>query len=509
MRRREPIIGALLAAATVVAAASVPFRGLNLWSLWLVEAAGRFVEWRAGTLPMEAAFSDPNGVLPFIPWMCAVIGGGDALLGLRVGAALAGGILAFAVFAWGCRLGRWPVGLLAVFFLWVTPRFWGAVTVPSATIFVVAATVVSWRLVIAVRDDARWFGPALLAGAFALGTAASTWLWMLPLAWVVMLPAGGIARGEARIRPTSLLVLALPVACVVAFVALTPWLHDETGARLGSLLGTWIERPAEPFLVSGTLFGPARPWPWSIACAVLATTPVTVAVAAMSLLLVRWVRGWSLDSDAVQEFVVFTVWAVFLPVLLRSAYHGGADLLLFAHIAACLAAATAIAGPAWAAARANGIVRAVPAAVAALLVLACAAVEVAPAAEAPEGFRSGWVGGEVGAGARGFARYPHGPLPPPVVRDLAEQGARRFAILTNAWELGPVFERYRRLGLVPQDATVVGVEQADAVLIAFDDTLPELYVIAPDWASFERAASSRVIRWKIGSVTLFAGGLIR
>src|SRR5690606_22839958 len=95
-------------------------------------------------------------------------------------------------------------------------------------------------------------------------------------------------------------------------------------------------------------------------------------------------------------------------------------------------------------------------AVAALVV---SASDVTRAAHAWEGWRSGLVGGAAGQAMRGTGRYPHGPVPVELIADALRGGARRVHILTNAWEIRPVFEAYVSKELLPSDARLVSLEE--------------------------------------------------
>ncbi len=534
MRGRQPIVAAVLAAITMLLGTLGGFRGLNLWSLWLVDGAERFSHWRETGTPeaLQAAFADGNGLMYGAPYIASLLGGGDAVFGARFAAVLASGLVAWLVYVWGARMSGPRGGVASVVFLWCVPRFWAAVTVASPSIFMLAGTLLLWRMVMLTRDDPRWFGPAAFLGGAALALGLPVWLTLLPLAWLVLVKPETLRAGLVGIRSTSVFTLALPLVCAAVFVALAPWLHHDSAERAVEMMGVWVERPAEPFLVQGVRWGQARMWPWTPVLLLFVTTPAPLWLAGLGLPLLRLrgtptkanSRGWN-DADVRQEWVAFALWGIILPVLLRSVFHGGADLLLLLSVACVLAAGTVVSAAVRITADllAGVVTRGGVAAPAeggvvsshhrlAMFAMWLGVLAVISAADVSrcdgvwEAYRSGVVGGTHGATLRGYSRYPHGPVPIAPLRLAVNSGARRFAVLANAWEVRPVMQRYATLGLLPPDTAVVSLGEADAIVISFDDTLPELYDVASDWALMASSSPERIYRTEVDGVTVFAVG---
>lgn len=491
---------AVAAAFTLLAAGMQPFRGLNLWSLWVVDAAERMHGWRTtgGEHALRAAFDDPNGVPPLLAYTASVLGGGDGLLGARLATMAAAAVVAWIVHVWSRELAGERAAWAATLALWLQPRFWGAVTVPAPTLFAVAGVLVLWRVTLRARDDGRWFAPAAVLGALGLATGLPAWTALAPLAWLVLVDAGSVTRGQVRIRRVGAWTLALPLLWCALLVAVIPWLHQDTGERLGMMIGLWVERPAEPFLVAGRWWGAIRMWPWTPLQWLALTTP-----AALLCGVVAFAGTFVSERDRRQEYVAFVIWAFCLPVVVRSVFHGGIDVMLFPAVALAVGF-----GQICASLTGVGRVRWLPVGLCAVVVLV-SAVDVARAGGVWEGYRTGVVGGAPGAAAGGTSRFPHGPIAPEPLVAATERGARRFAVLANEWEIRPVFDRYRVMGLLPEDAQLTGLAEADAVVLSLDDALPEFYSVVSDWSMFERGAPDAVLAVRVQGVPVFAVGLIR
>lgn len=497
--RVGPVELACVAALTLVAVAAMPFRGLNLWSLWFVDSTSRMTSWRAGggEDAMRAAFADPNAVPPVGPWLSSLLSS-DALFGARFGAALAAAAVVALVYGWaGSHFGR-RGAVMAAAALLLQPRFWGAATVPGPTIWALLGVVVLWRTTLAARDDLRALPLAIVGGAFGLASGLPAWTAAAPLAWLILVQPGTTQAGLVRIRAVGLWTLLLPALWVGLLVAAVPWLHADPVDRLGSMFFVWLERPAEPFLAAGRLWGRIRMWPWTPLQMVAATTPLVLVLTALAGLPRRRVR----EVDGSQERTALYAWAALLPFVLRSAFHGGMDLLIFPALALAflVADASSRVGP-------LPMLRAFPAAVCAVVVLVGAA-DLARSGGVWEGYRSSAIGGARGAVERGWSRYPHGPVPPQPLQWASERGARRFAIVSNEWEARPVFEYYRERGILPADAVLVGSAEADAFAIALDDALPELYGALRDWMMFASSSPDAVSAHVVEGVPVFAVGVV-
>src|SRR5690606_34484303 len=134
--------------------------------------------------------------------------------------------------------------------------------------------------------------------------------------------------------------------------------------------------------------------------------------------------------------------ALLLPVVLRSGFHGGVDLMIFPAFALALSFGVA----------AQRFVRSEGAARSGALLVSCVLVvswaDASRGRGAWEAWRSGLAGGE-GLAARGTSRYAHGPVPLSLLQESMRGGARAAHVLTNAWEIHPVFGAYVDRGFLP------------------------------------------------------------
>lgn len=503
MRARIDIIPAVLAGVIgAVAAAAIPFRGLNLWALWQVESAERFARWaESGDQGMMgAAYDNSAGVLPTIPRLVAAFFD-NPLLGVRVLAALSAGICLFCVVRLVTRAAGVRAGILSAGALMLIPRFWAMATVPSGTGFLCASVLAMWLACIAARDDWRWSPVFLVVVTAALGVHPATWIFVVPLAWVVLVEPGTVRAGRVRIRAVGLWMLAIPVLALMLFVVVHPYFHDDTVTRIAELLNVWLDRPAEPFLYRGARLGAARILPHVPLHMLAITAPAALVVAACGGVFA--VRG--LRAEARNDLWAVGLFLLFLPFLLRSAYFAGADLLgLGAVFVAVLAglgldhALTALRARfgRWAAA---GFVASV---------VLLSAMDMSESGTRFESYYSGAVGGTEGAVVAGHSRYAHPPVPVDELKALSDSGVRRLAILTNGWELRPVIGRYRELGIVAPNFELVDIANAQAIVVHVDDTLPELYAVARDMSLFLAGSPSSALVVGRPGVPLFLFGRI-
>ncbi len=494
MRRRitDALIELAPALAALIAALAHPWRGLSLWGLWLLEQTERINVWAAAPSDdtARAAFEGGAGLMP-LPGMAAAAlsGAGGELDALRILGAFAGAAFVWSVAAWGREMGGRVAGLAAGLLVLCVPRYHAMVSAVSPTVFTAASVAVMSIVWFRARRDPAWLAAALPATVLALGTSLYGWIALVPALVVFYLDVSQRPyRGEVNVRPATPLALVIPALAVLALIALVPWWHEHTGARLGMQLRWWIERPAEPALLGGTLYGARRIPLWAPALVTIYTTPVVVLVTAAGGLVWRFVRRDGAVAPAVWTWLA---WALVLPVVLRSIWHGGNDLLvlslppLLAASGACVASGVryvaSIAGD-----------RKVVTTAALGAVVAAAAVPVATSGGRYEAWYNGFIGGTDGAVARGYSRQAHAPVPPVVADALAGRQPARVAVVANAWEVVPVLHRYAAMGLVPTPIEVVPVASADLVLAAFDDGLPELYGVARDvtWLAEQEGAAA-------------------
>jgi hypothetical protein len=485
-----------------VIAAAIPFRGLNLWALWQVEVAEKFAAWQGSGDDelMRIAFTNGGGVLPTIPRFVATFFD-DPLLGVRATALCAVAAVVASVFVLvASRVGR-RAATLAVVALCLTPRFWAAATVPSATIFATAAVLLVWVTALAARDDWRWAPVSLFAMTLGLGTHPVVWLFLIPLAWVALVKPGSIGGGMVSIRSVGLWILVLPVLAVMLLVIGNEYYHEDTALRLGEALSLWLERPTEPFLYAGARMGHARLLPHVPIKLLAITIPAGLVVAAMGGAFA--LRGLSPSSR--HDLWAFGSFALLAAFLLRSPYFGGADLLLLGAVFVAMLAGIGLdfAYRALVSRFGDGI-----AAVLIASVFLLSAADVARCGMNFESYYSGAIGGTSGAVQRGYSRYAHAPVPVAELRSLNQSGVNKLAIMTNGWEMRPVIERYRDLGVVGPEFELVELMEAQAIVVHFDDSLPELYSVIRDVGLF--AAGSPESTLVVGSpeMPLFLFGRI-
>ncbi len=490
------------ASIAVVITAAIPFRGLNLWALWQVEVAEKFAAWHGSGDEelMRIAYTNGGGVLPTVPRLVATLFD-DPLFGVRAMAlAAVAGVVASVFVLVASRAGR-RAASFAVVALFLTPRFWAAATVPSATIFATAAVLVMWTTALAARGNWRWAPVSLLVMTLALGTHPVAWLFMLPLAWVVLVKPGSIGQGMVSIRAVGLWMLVLPLLAVMLLVIGNEYYHDDTAARLGESLALWLERPTEPFLYAGSRMGHARLLPHVPIKLLAITAPAgLVAAAAGGIYAIR-----GLSAPARHDLWAFGSIALLLAFLLRSIYFAGADLLLLGAVFVAMLAGVGL-DLAF-----RTLVGRFSESIAAALIASIFLISGADAARCGvnfESYYSGAIGGTEGAVQLGYSRYAHAPVPVAELRVLNQSGVSKLAILTNAWELRPVIERYRQLGVVGDEFELVDLMEAQAIVVHFDDGLPELYDVIRDVGLFSAGSPGSTMVVGSEHVPLFLFGRI-
>lgn len=456
-----------------------PLRGLNLWAVWQLDSAFAFEQWLdgGGDEAMAAAFAGDPWLGAPIGWLSAMLVDGDELvLGVRFVSAILAGVTVAIAAEFARRMAGAPAALLAAMILLVTPRFMQAATLPGPTIWLVT---MAFGGLLAVTDLARRdraFVGAIVAVAGLAHAGIAGWLWCIPLAWVLFVDVEARpGRGRLSMRPASIFMLAaIPVGLALA-VVISPWWSADAGERVPAMLEFWLTRGAEPWLHRSWRYGAER-IPWLAPVAIVALTWHTWSLVAAAL----GCMG-SLDTrgrEARRAVVAALIAALVLPVVLRSPWHGGIDLLV-------------LVAPAIAALGGAGIVMALtaisrPHARRAALALGVflAAVSIADLARyrgATEAYTTGFAGGPEGRVALGFSRAPHPVVPVGWVDALLDDAdAVSVAVLTNGWEMRPILAAMSRWHLVDGDVHVVDIGAADVAVVVWDDTLPELYDVAAD-----------------------------
>ncbi len=508
-RRFEAMVGPLVAAVAAAVVSLPGFRGLNLWALWQLESVERFAAWRETPSPesMRAAFADDHGLLPLVGRMVSfAVEADEALAGLRFAAVVAAAIAVWVAYAWGRRAGGVLAGLGAAAALLATPRFLAAATVPGPTIFALATTSFAAYACVRARGTVAW-GPAAWFGVvLAMMTSLVGWLLLLPVAYLTLVDGRRGGRpGMVTIRPVAWWMLLVPAVAPLLVIAAPPYLHDDVGDRLGDMLGTWLSRPAEPFLYAGRLFGPERiplrlpPVVWAVtvppAFGFLAGAAFLRAAPAFRWMFARIAGPVEDPGEGLRSAWVFATAGWLAVVGLRSPYHGGIDLL-----AVGLPPIAVVAG--WGFSRAARSIAAMAGAgvVRQGVAVTCLASLVAIVSIADtrrvdghfEAYFNSLIGGTGGAARAGMSRYPHGPAPPDLFARLGREGQTTpVALLSNAWELGPVVARYEQMGVIPGPVVVTDPAVAEVICLTFDDALPEFYPVVRDFLAFVRPGDAR------------------
>ncbi len=490
-------VGPLLGCVVFVVAKIVGLRGLNLWAVWQIENAERFERWLdgGGDAAMREAFRGSPELFPLPGWIAAIVADGDALLpALMTLAAVAAGLTVWAVFETARALRGTAAGVCAAIAMCAIPQFWGFATLPGPSVFSLAAVAVAVCCMVTLRSRPVYAVPVALALALTLLSSFFCWLLCIGSLLCLIAPRMDDEGGWTSGRAISVSWLAVPAAIVVA-ILLAPGLR---GGGVADLLGAWLDRPVEPFLLDGEVWRARRlplgaPLWLSVAMLPSALSPAVVAGVAS---LVRTRVGVALFAALVTGWILIAA--------MGSPFVGGVHLM--ANVLPLLAV--------FAGAGAVGVVEMVrnvgtahrPEAVrsalalSAALVLASMYAESAGTFKAPESFYSGLVGGTRNAVNRGASRYPHGPMPMQMLQDLAdahraddgEQAGVRVAFLSNAWELGPVVGTATRLGLVSGEFAVVPAHDAEVMILHCDDTVPEYYDVVDD---FWRLADGGDVSW--------------
>lgn len=526
----EALAPALALGAFALVFGVMPWRGMNLWGVWLGEASDAVSAWMRGDgggwdgASLDRAWGG-HAALP--PLSVALVSAARAL-GLSYARAshLAGALgVAFTVlpvWGFGRRAGGVPAAITAALAFLLLPRTVGHGSMAGFS--AVAGCLWTWAAyaLYRARTSARW---TVAAGLFlGLAPLATHVALLLPLPWLVLLgsepPAPGAAPAPGLIRPRAVplrLLAVLPLAAGVLLAAY-PWLWAAPKERLASYLTHFLIQPKEPLLYLGDLLTTQR-LPWHGGPVLLVTTvPPTLAILGVfglfGEILLRpvlqtrlgsrlrpWLRLRPDPEAAGPEARVAKRWAfTFLLAALALPWFAGApvfgvvDLLAlatpcFAVFVGCtlsrLFSATAAVVEARVEAAGQGRAgrAALIAALAALgaLVFAPAAMDTVRAQPTAEGYHAWIVGGAEGALAKGFARAPYAPVPLPVARYIAQQPGRA-ALLADASAWRRVLERYRRDAVIPHLPPWAEPFQADLLILPHADADPRYYDAAADFA---------------------------
>ena len=472
---------ALAALAIFVAVAAMlaarPVRGWNLWFCWQVDATERFERWLngGGAEAGRAAFEQAPRLFPLTGWLAAAAspssGHADALHAIGI---LSGAAIAAMLFLAANRYRGLVSGLVATALFAGAPRLWTAAELyPSTLLGTALATAVVLLLTIC-KGRAAWVAAsALLAMGLLCGLPG--W-WLLPLGLYLLLvdPQAAAPDGLLQLREG-----AWPRLITVGFFLLVALLVPpplRTPKAWADMFRVWLEAGAEPMLVGGELFGRERLSVGAVCALLLRTLPPLfwpgLLATAGFLMAGRGASGRAALCPVLRRWFGALAFLVAMPVVFRSAFHGGQDLLVYLLPLLALLAGLGISSAVDLAAR--RIVALEPWTAAILVgLLGLASLDVTRAWSVPEAYGVGWQGGTAGLVRDGYSRYAHGPLPIDWLADQVGDGPARIGLAANEWEYRPLVEAYIRRGWLPKGSRLAPVGEADGVLVPFEDALPE------------------------------------
>ena len=468
-------LGIFVAVAAILAAR--PLRGWNLWFAWQVDATERFERWLngGGAEAGRAAFEQAPRLFPLTGWLAAAAspssGHADALHAIGV---VSGAAIAAMLFLAANRYRGAVAGLVATALFAGAPRLWTAAELYPSTLLGTALATAVILLLTLCKGRTAWVGAsALLAAGLLCGLPG--W-WLLPLGLYLLLvdPRAKGPEGLLQLREGAwprLLVVGLFL--LIALLVPPPL---RTPKAWGALFRIWLDAGAEPMLVAGELFGRER-LSVGAACAVILRTlpplfwPGLIAAAGF-LMAGRDASGRAALCPVVRRWFGSVAFLLLMPVVFRSGYHGGQDLLLYLLPLLALLAGLGLSAAVELAARR---IAALEPWTAAILVglLGLASLDVTRAWSVPEAYGVGWQGGTAGLVRDGYSRYAHGPLPIEWLADQVGDGPARIGLAANEWEYRPLVEGYIRRGWLPRGSRLVPIGEADGVLVPFEDALPE------------------------------------
>ena len=265
----------------------------------------------------------------------------------------------------------------------------------------------------------------------------------------------------------------------------------------------WLDAGAEPMLVAGELFGRERLSVGAVCAVMIRTLPPLfwpgLIAAAGFLMAGRDASGRAALCPILRRLFGSVAFLLAMPVVFRSGYHGGQDLLLYLLPLLALLAGLGLTAAVDLAARR---IAALEPWTAAILVglLGLASLDVTRAWSVPEAYGVGWQGGTAGLVRDGYSRYAHGPLPTEWLADQVGDRPARIGLAANEWEYRPLVEAYIRRGWLPKGSRLSPVGEADGVLVPFEDALPERLPHLRDAQRAIAAGQARTI--KSGEVPL-------
>jgi hypothetical protein len=472
---------ALAALAIFIAVAAVlaarPVRGWNLWFAWQVDATERFERWLngGGADAGRAAFEQAPRLFPLTGWLAAAAspssGHAEALHAIGI---LSGAAIAAMLFLAANRCRGVVAGLVATALFAGAPRLWIAAELYPSTLLGTALATAVILLLTLCKGRAAWVGAsALLAVGLLCGLPG--W-WLLPLGLYLLLvdPHAAAPGGLLQLREGAWPRLIVVGLFLLVALLIPPPLRTPKG--WGALFRVWLEAGAEPMLVAGELFGRERLSVGAVFALLLRTLPPLfwpgLLATAGFLMAGRDASGRVALCPVLRRWFGALAFLIAMPVVFRSGYHGGQDLLFYLLPLLALLAGLGITTAVDLAAR--RIVALEPWTAAILVgLLGLASLDVTRAWSLPEAYGVGWQGGTAGLVRDGYSRYAHGPLPIEWLADQVGDGPARIGLAANEWEYRPLVEAYIRRGWLPKGSRIAPVGEADGVLVPFEDALPE------------------------------------
>ncbi|MBN1945516.1 MAG: hypothetical protein JW797_07555 [Bradymonadales bacterium] len=517
--------------------AVTPRRGFSGSGVWQIEQADAAASWLSAVFhtggnlftpeAWSAAFTtDPRrgpliGLITAVPWRTLGIVS-DSVSASHLANILFVCLTAWCSFAVARRAGGALAGILAAVAMISVPRIWAAASSPGLTAGALCAFTLGACAIDRGRERFRWFFPAVLLLAMALLTTQMALLLLFP--WLHLTFFSGRRsgdRGTFEARPLSFWSpLVFPLAILLAFLALAA-VPGGTKEQFIYYLKGFVTRPRVETLYFGEVYSNHR-LPWHAAPVLVAlTVPPTVLFMtiyglAMASPLATWIRRRllrhqedSTSGDAREALRL--AWSMLLltllmPLLFGTTFSHGVDLLalavpwcaVFAGVGVASLLTTLalqlhrlLAGHHWA--------RLATLLLVSLLgwsVFVFALRETNRAYPQVESYYSWLVGGVGGAAKLGLPRYPHGPLPPDFLHQATgSTGETRVALLSEPEDTWSVLERYRNHGLIPPGIELVPLQNAQTVILRFNELSGEFYQQLPDFLTAAAAIEPEGASW--------------
>lgn len=475
--RQALLTGLAIFVAVAAMLAARPARGWNLWFSWQVDATERFERWLngGGADAGRAAFEQAPRLFPLTGWLAAAAsptsGHAEALHAMGVVSAAA---IAAMLFLAANRYRGAVAGLVATALFAGAPRLWTAAELYPSTLLGTALATAVLLLLTLCKGRAAWVvASALLAVGLLCGLP--NW-WLLPLGLYLLLvdPRATAPSGLLQLREGAWPRLLTVVTFLVFALLVPPPLR--TPKAWADMFRVWFDAGAEPMLVGGELFGKERLSLGAVGALLFRTLPPLFwpgLLAAAGLLMAgRDASGRAALCPVLLRWFGALAFLLLMPVVFRSAYHGGQELLVYLLPLLALLAGLGLTAAVDLAARRIAALEPWTAAIVVGL-LGLASLDVTRAWSLPEAYGVGWQGGTAGLVRDGYSRYAHGPLPIEWLVDQVGTGPARIGLAANEWEYRPLVEAYIRRGWLPRGSSVSQIGNADGVLVPFEDALPE------------------------------------